>query len=63
MTEALIDKLRALPAERLAQVEDFIDFIRARHLEQKLATDFTAASAPAFSGVWENAEDDVYNAV
>ena len=27
-TQALIEKIRALPAERIAEVEDFVDFIR-----------------------------------
>ena len=29
-TQALIEKIRALPAERIAEVEDFVDFIRLR---------------------------------
>jgi len=29
-TQALIEKIQALPAERIAEVEDFVDFIRLR---------------------------------
>jgi hypothetical protein len=29
-TQALIEKIRALPAERIAEIEDFVDFIRLR---------------------------------
>ena len=29
-TQALIEKIRALPVERIAEVEDFVDFIRLR---------------------------------
>ena len=28
--QALIDKIRQLPPQRLAEVEDFVDFLRAR---------------------------------
>ena len=29
-TQALIEKIQALPAERIAEIEDFVDFIRLR---------------------------------
>jgi hypothetical protein len=29
-TQALIAKIQALPAERIAEIEDFVDFIRLR---------------------------------
>jgi hypothetical protein len=61
-SEALIDKLNALPVERLAEVEDFVDFLRLRDLDRALSR-AAAASAPAFAGVWENPEDDVYDAL
>lgn len=35
-TQALIDKLRDLPNDKLAEVEDFIDFLR--HKQQRSAT-------------------------
>jgi hypothetical protein len=34
-TKALLEKIAALPADRIAEVEDFVDFIRMR--EQELA--------------------------
>lgn len=60
---ALIEKLNTLPSERLAEVEDFVDFIRQRDQERGLVRASGAASAPAFAAVWENAEDDVYDAI
>lgn len=32
-TQDLLDKLRMLPAEKLAEVVDFVDFLRARHVQ------------------------------
>ena len=59
----LIDKISALPVERIAEVEDFVDFLRSRDQDLTLSRAAAAVSAPAFSGIWENPEDDVYDAV
>lgn len=62
-TQALIDKIQALPAERIAEVEDFVDFIRMREQERALARTAAATSAPAFAAIWNNPDDDVYDAL
>jgi hypothetical protein len=62
-TEALIEKIQSLPPDRLAEVEDFVDFIRLRDQERALTRGAAAASARAFAAVWNNPEDDVYNAL
>ena len=59
----LIEKIEALPAERIAEVEDFVDFLRLREQDRPLVRTSTAASAPAFSAVWSNPDDDAYNAL
>jgi hypothetical protein len=59
----LIEKIKALPAERVAEIEDFVDFIRLREQEQTLTRAATAASAPAFAAIWNNPEDDAYDAL
>jgi hypothetical protein len=62
-TQALIDKIKALPAERIAEVEDFVDFIRLRDRQRSLAREAAAASEPAFAAIWSNPEDDAYDAL
>ena len=62
-TKALIEKIEALPAERIAEIEDFVDFIRSREQERMLTAAAAAASAPAFAAIWSNSEDDVYDAL
>jgi hypothetical protein len=52
-----------LPAERIAEIEDFVDFIRLREQERALTRAAAAASAPAFAAIWSNPEDDVYDAL
>jgi hypothetical protein len=61
--QALVDKIRALPAERIAEVEDFVDFIRLREQERSLTRAAAAASDPAFTAIWNNPEDEVYDAL
>jgi len=48
--KTLIEKIEALPAERIAEIEDFVDFIRLREQERALTRAAAAASAPAFRG-------------
>ena len=61
--QALIDKIVALPPERIREIEDFVDFIRLREQELALTRAAAAASTPAFAVVWNNPEDDVYDAL
>lgn len=61
--QALLEKIQALPAERIAEIEDFVEFIAARERERSLIRAATAASAPSFAAIWNNPEDDVYDAI
>lgn len=59
--QLLIDKIRQLPPQRLAEVEDFVDFLRAREEEQRLTRSATKASEPSFAQGWVNEEDAAYD--
>jgi hypothetical protein len=48
---ALVDKISALPIERIAEVEDFVDFLRLRDRDRALARASAQASAAAFAAV------------
>jgi hypothetical protein len=61
--QALIHKISALPRERIAEVEDFVDFIAMKDVERALTRAAAATSAPAFAAIWNNPEDDVYDAL
>jgi hypothetical protein len=61
--QTLIERIRALPAERLNEVEDFVDFLRLRDQQRILTRDAAAGSAAVFAAVWNNPEDDVYDAL
>ena len=59
-TKALIMKIEALPDERIAEIEDCVDFFRLREQERALTR---AAAAASFAVIWSNPEDDVYDAL
>ena len=61
--QTLIHKIAALPRERIAEVEDFVDFIALKDGERALTRAASATSAPALASVWSNPEDDVYDAL
>ena len=62
-----IEKIATLPPQRLAEVEDFVDFLRAREAgketerDSRLAAQAARASEPAFARVWDNDEDAAYD--
>jgi hypothetical protein len=62
-TKALIEKIEALPPERIAEIEDFVDFLRLREEARALRRDFMAASEPAFARLWDNPQDSIYDAI
>jgi hypothetical protein len=62
-TPRLIEKIQALPPDRIAEVEDFVDFIRMREQERTLARAAAATSGAVFGAIWSNPEDDGYDAL
>jgi len=58
--EELIEKIKSLPPERIAEVEDFVDFIAQRD-ERRLVQAAARLSEDAFGQVWDNEEDSVYD--
>lgn len=59
--QLLIEKIRQLPPQRLAEVEDFVDFLRTREEDQRLTQAAVRASEASFAVVWDNDEDAVYD--
>lgn len=59
--QVLIEKIKQLPPQRLAEVEDFVDFLRTREDEQRLTQAAAKTSEPSFAAVWNNDEDAAYD--
>ncbi len=62
-TSQLVEKLETLSPEQIAAVEEFVEFLRVRGQDRTLTRAATAASAPAFEAVWNNPQDDAYDAI
>ena len=59
--KALIDKIHSLSPEKVAEVEDFVDFLRQRDTDQRLTQAATRLSEGAFREVWDNPDDADYD--
>jgi hypothetical protein len=57
----LIEKLKQLPPHKVAEVEDFVDFLRARENDSGLTRAMSKAAEPSFATAWDNDEDAVYD--
>ena len=59
--QGLIEKIRKLPPQRLAEVEDFVDFLRTRDTERQLIGTAVYTAQPSFRKIWDNPEDADYD--
>jgi len=59
--QALIEKIRTLPPERVVEVENFVDFLRQRNEDHRLTRVAAKLSEVAFQKIWDNPEDDDYD--
>lgn len=59
--QQVLEKLEQLSPDRLAEVEDFIDFLQQRDQDKRLRQDYARASEAAFAKVWVNDEDAIYD--
>lgn len=57
----LIEKILQLPPTRLAEVTDFVDFLRSREKDRDLTRSAAQASVASFAAVWDNDADAAYD--
>jgi uncharacterized protein DUF2281 len=56
----LIEKIKALSPDKIAEVVDFVDFLA--HRDDRLLVQAAAKTAePAFAAVWDNPDDAEYD--
>ena len=58
--ETLLEKIKGLPPERIAEVEDFVDFLAQRD-ERRLTQAAAKLSEGTFGRAWDNEEDAAYD--
>ncbi len=59
--QILMEKIRSLPPERIAEVEDFVDFLLQRDEDRLLVKVAAKLSEGAFRKVWDNPDDAEYD--
>ena len=59
--QTLIEKIQSLPPERVEEVEDFVDFLKAREQDRALVQAAARLSENAFRKVWDNPDDAEYD--
>ena len=59
--DTLYKKIQNLPPERVAEVEDFVDFLAARDHDRALVHAASRLSEASFAEVWDNADDADYD--
>jgi hypothetical protein len=57
----LFEKIRALPEEKVAEVADFVDFLRHREDDRRLVQTTSRLSEDALRKIWDNADDADYD--
>ena len=60
---SLSEKIQTLSAEQITEVEDFVEFLRHREQDRELARSASTVSSPALEAIWNNPEDDLYDAL
>jgi hypothetical protein len=61
LEQSLLEKIRSLPPEKLAEVEDFVDFLRHREVDRRLSRAATKLSEESFRRIWDNPDDADYD--
>jgi hypothetical protein len=61
-SDNLARKIETLTSEQVAEVEDFVEFLRFRSQDRAVARSTAASSETAFERVWSNPDDDAYDA-
>ena len=56
----LLEKIKSLPPEKIAEVIDFVDFL-AHKDDRLLVLAATKTSEPSFAAVWDNPDDAEYD--
>ena len=58
--ESLIEKIKNLPSDKIAEVEDFVDFLAQRE-DRRIVHAAAKLSEDSFQKLWDNADDSNYD--
>jgi hypothetical protein len=63
IAESLTIKIQSLSPEQFAEVEGFVESLQNHKQHRSITHAASAVSETAFANVWNNPEDDVYDAL
>ena len=61
--QSLLQKIRSLPEDKIAEIEDFVDFVRYKNDDLQLSRAAAKLSKASFKRIWDNPEDDAYDSL
>jgi hypothetical protein len=61
--QTLIEKIRGLPPDKVAKVEEFVDLLTQGDDERRLTAAWMQLSQDVFATAWDNPEDAVYDSL
>lgn len=61
--QAILEKLKGLRRERIAEVEDFVDFLKGRDDERGLTQAAGTLAGESLRKIWDNADDADYDRI
>lgn len=59
--QTLMEKIRDLSADKVTEVEDFVDFLRQRNPDRRLVQAAARLSEDTLKRVWDNPDDAIYD--
>ena len=59
--QQMVKKLQKLPPAKVAEVEDFIDFLSSRDDDRALVQAGKAITEPRLKAIWDNPDDAAYD--
>jgi ABC-type glycerol-3-phosphate transport system substrate-binding protein len=59
--QQMMKKLKTLPPAKVAEVEDFIDFLHSRDNDRALVQAAKAITEPSLKAIWDNPDDAAYD--
>ena len=59
--QELFEKIRTLPEEKVAEVEDFVDFLHRREDDRRLVQAVGRLSEESLRKIWDNPDDADYD--
>jgi hypothetical protein len=61
--EDLVEKIARLPADRIEELDDFVEFLLQRERDAELTRVSSVLGANSLAEVWDNDEDPVYDSL